>query len=526
MKTATTLIRHFGRLRLAAAILTALPLLLVPLLGVVWLWQSDWRWYWLLALAGCGIAGYALHLLLARLERKEIPVHATETKANPLWPPAAEACWAEVEKLAATVSPEQWPLNDIQKLSLLGRNTLEKVARHYHPNRTRPLLEMTVPHTLLIIEMASRDLRKEIVDNIPFSHQLTAGALVRANRWREITKSYESWYRAGRVVVSPYTAVFSELRRSLAGSIMSYGVDKLKTWLLQEYVRKVGYYAIALYSGQLLFDDGKAVESPTRKSAEEKQRASEAKAAELEPLRILLLGRTNVGKSSLINALFGELTAAADLMPHTTQEIVPYLLERDGNILALIFDAPGIDTELLGARNCRDAVLDADLILWVTAVHRPDREAERQQLDLIRTWFADDPSRRPPPMLVVATHIDMLPPARQWQPPYDLNESRDRKAQNIAAAIAAVATDLNVPSVRTIPVCLAPERIYNVEDTLWAAILNQQDEAGRTRFLRCLKSRRREENWALAWRQLSGAGRVLLDLPKRILNSTGLKPKP
>jgi uncharacterized protein len=120
----------------------------------------------------------------------------------------------------------------------------------------------------------------------------------------------------------------------------------------------------------------------------------------------------------------------------------------------------------------------------------------------------------------------MLPPARQWQPPYDLNESRDRKAQNIAAAIAAVATDLNVPSVRTIPVCLAPERIYNVEDTLWAAILNQQDEAGRTRFLRCLKSRRREENWALAWRQLSGAGRVLLDLPKRLLNSTGLKPKP
>ena len=241
---------------------------------------------------------------------------------------------------------------------------------------------------------------------------------------------------------------------------------------------------------------------------------------------VCFAGRSNVGKSSLINALFGEFTAAADLMPHTTQEIVPYLLERDGTILALIFDAPGSDTELLGSGNCRDAVLNADLILWVTAVHRPDREAERQQLDLIRTWFADDPSRRPPPMLVVATHIDMLPPPREWQPPYDLNEPRDRKARNIAAAIAAAAADLNVPSDRTIPVCLAPERVYNVEDTLWAAILNQQDEAGRTRFLRCLKARRREENWTLAWRQLSGAGRILLDFPKRILNRTGLKPKP
>jgi uncharacterized protein len=67
------------------------------------------------------------------------------------------------------------------------------------------------------------------------------------------------------------------------------------------------------------------------------------------------------------------------------------------------------------------------------------------------------------------------------------------------------------------PVCLAEGRAYNVDDALWAAILAQQDEAGRVRFLRCLEARKRVENWTLLGRQLANAGRFLLDLPKRAL---------
>jgi hypothetical protein len=68
---------------------------------------------------------------------------------------------------------------------------------------------------------------------------------------------------------------------------------------------------------------------------------------------------------------------------------------------------------------------------------------------------------------------------------------------------------LAVPVATVIPVCLASERIYNVNDALWAAMLDRQDEAGKVRFLRCLEQRKREENWTLLRRQLANAGRWL-----------------
>ena len=87
----------------------------------------------------------------------------------------------------------------------------------------------------------------------------------------------------------------------------------------------------------------------------------------------------------------------------------------------------------------------------------------------------------------------------------------------VTAAVATVAADLAVPVAEVIPVCLAERRIYNVDDALWAAILEHQDEANKVRFLRCLEERKRAENWTLLRRQLANAGRRLLELPGRVL---------
>jgi len=55
--------------------------------------------------------------------------------------------------------------------------------------------------------------------------------------------------------------------------------------------------------------------------------------------------------------------------------------------------------------------------------------------------------------------------------------------------VRAIATDLAVPVERVIPVCLLDGKVYNVDDTLWAAILDHQDEALRVRLIRCLDAR-------------------------------------
>jgi len=509
------LLKQFGYLRLFAIIITCLPLIVLPLAGTLWLLQADLFLDWLIALAVFGGIGYLIHLIVSKRDQIAEP-HAT-TDSNPLWPEGAVSPWQAVQALSQQVTLEDWPLNEGGQLLLLGRNTLEMVARHYHPERDDPLWELTVPHALLIIERASRDLRLQITEQIPFSHQLTIGGYSRAQQWKKLLENWENAYRVGRALVDPSSVLFRELRRELGNRIVGYGTERIQLWLLQEYVRKVGYYAIELYSGQLLLSSEDPTDTPTEGSLQQDQDGLKAQEAlRNEPLRIPVLGRASAGKSSLINALFGQLTAATDVLPDTTSELRAYRLERQSITQALIFDTPGADSNLLSKDTLKEIVLNADLLLWVTPANRADRDSERQFLDQIRQWITAQPERHPPPLLAVATHIDLLRPLQEWSPPYDLANPTNRKGQTIQASVIAISEDLAIPIQQVVPVCLAEGRQYNVTETLWALILDHQDAAHKTRFLRCLATQKRQENWGLIRQQLRNAGRFLVELPKHI----------
>lgn len=510
----TPLIKKFGRTRLVAYILTGIPFLVLPVLGLTWLWQTNTLFFWMLGLVGFGGIGYALHwLLVKRDERKPLP---KSTVADPHWPVIADTPWAAVNAFADKVDPEEWPLGDVDKLWQLGKLTLELVARQFHPNTEQPLLELTVPHALMIIERASRELRVEISENIPLSHQLTMGDVARVQRLKQYASKLETAYRLGRAALDPTSVIFSEFRREVGNRIMGYGTDRVQSWLLQEYVRKIGYYAIELYSGRLLLEEQDPTARRTKASSKDDKEA--ARVAEVstssEPLRIVVLGRNNAGKSSLINALFGMTKAPVDEMPGTTHAVLPYRLEREQQTAALIFDTPGCGTPELNEKELKALVLSADLLLWVSAANRADREDEKQLLKLVRLWLHQQPHRRPPPMIVVMSQIDQLRPVREWRPPYDLANPRSDKAKHIVEALAALAEALEVSAEDIVPVCLLEERRYNVEDALWAAILSHESEAERVRFIRCMEARKREENWALVQKQLLNAGRMVLEIPK------------
>ncbi len=510
-----TFFNRIDRWWLAALLLWTLPIMILLPLGMLWLRQEGVLLAWFASLLVFSAAGYGLQFWLQRREQRWLA--AGQTSSDPNWPPAAEAAWTLVEDFAARLDPDDWPLGDGQSLGRLAQQTLEKVAGHFHPEVDQPLLELTVPHALLIIERASRDLRDTITEHIPFSHRLSIGSLARVYRWKPFAERLLGLYRAGRWVINPANAVLTEAWGHLRGRGYTLARKDIQRWLLQEYVRKIGIYAIDLYSGRLPLTEEDPLARATEESLRDLAVAADSELQEIqgpagEPLRILVLGRSNAGKSSLINALFGHLRAATDLVADTTRALTPYRLERDGLEIALIFDTPG--SERL-SKSLREAAAAADMILWVSAAHRPDRQSERQILDALRTAQSARVDRRPPPLLVVVTHIDRLRPLREWQPPYDLTDSRNLKAMSIQAAVTALATDLDVPIGSVIPVCLAEGRVYNVDDTLWAALLDQMDRAQRARLLRCQDARRRDENWMLLRRQLANAGRFLLALPGR-----------
>jgi len=177
---------------------------------------------------------------------------------------------------------------------------------------------------------------------------------------------------------------------------------------------------------------------------------------------------------------------------------------------AVIVDSPAASET--GPR--RDAGVAAagnsDLILWTVSAARADRDADRRALDAIRAAFAARLDRRPPPILVAATHIDRLRPFQEWSPPYDLRDGGNAKAASIRAAIEAISADLGVPPDDIVPVALeTPETAYNIE-ALWAKILDKTPEAQRARLVRVFSELRARNDWRAVLTQAGNAGRLLV----------------
>ncbi|HVC21392.1 MAG TPA: tRNA uridine-5-carboxymethylaminomethyl(34) synthesis GTPase MnmE [Vicinamibacterales bacterium] len=94
-----------------------------------------------------------------------------------------------------------------------------------------------------------------------------------------------------------------------------------------------------------------------------------------EGLQVVILGKPNVGKSTLFNALVGAGRAIVAEQPGTTRDLVTEQVEIEGLKVRLV-DTAGIresedDVEAEGVRRAREAAGVADLTLVVLDVSRP-----------------------------------------------------------------------------------------------------------------------------------------------------------
>ncbi len=88
-----------------------------------------------------------------------------------------------------------------------------------------------------------------------------------------------------------------------------------------------------------------------------------------EGLKVVVLGRPNVGKSSLMNALLGQERAIVTPIPGTTRDAIEAPFAAGGMVLSLI-DTAGIhesrDTvERIGIHRTRQCIQEADLLIFV-----------------------------------------------------------------------------------------------------------------------------------------------------------------
>lgn len=491
--------------------LLSAPYALLFVVGSFWLYERGWLWVWLVANAVVTLAGWFV-VRRWRMQIVTTPPKVATVDADSRWAPAGEQAWREVEAIAARSQNEDIPLDDPQRLWQLVYEVLNTVARRFRPESRDPVLDIPVPYVLRVVELVSADLRVAFSEHVPGSHILTLHDFQRMRKLASWGQQLYLVYRVVRMGLDPVASLLREARDMAGGHLAEASTSEIKRWAISYAVKKSGYYAIQLYSGQLILSDVELESFQSRRSGKDVRRAGERDDVVTgEPLRVLVIGQVKAGKSSLINALFGETRAAVDVVP-CTKGIDPFVLERDGIQRAIILDSVG--TAEPGERKrpfdaMKTEVLTSDLVIVVCSATTAARAPDRQLLNDVRSFFQNDATRIIPPLLVVVTHIDQLRPWQEWNPPYDLVHPSGTKAQNILAVMQVIATDLNVAIENVVPVCLHPERLYNVEDGFMPAIMQSMTEAQRTKYQRCLRQFHDEEYWRKIWEQAKNSGRLL-----------------
>ena len=125
--------------------------------------------------------------------------------------------------------------------------------------------------------------------------------------------------------------------------------------------------------------------------------AAEGEAAPMRSGFVPILGKPNVGKSTLLNTLLGVKVAPISAKPQTTRQGVRGIFTDVAERRQLVFvDTPGLHRGRTAlddfmTREIRGAVADVEMILWVVDLRRPPGDEDREVARLLRGLDPDTP---------------------------------------------------------------------------------------------------------------------------------------
>ncbi len=120
---------------------------------------------------------------------------------------------------------------------------------------------------------------------------------------------------------------------------------------------------------------------------------------------LTLSGRTNAGKSTLLNALIGERIASVSSKPQTTRTRITGI-RTEGETQLVFVDTPGLhkpttrlNEQML--RTAQNAATDSDAVLYVIDSAKPLHKQDEEMLESI--------TKKKIPLILILNKIDLIP---------------------------------------------------------------------------------------------------------------------
>ncbi len=517
-----------SRRTLTLAALTVLPLLVYLGLGAYALWMNGmFAWtFWILPVF------WILTWVIAMVWVPEQSGSITSQIASPQFTDRDTTAAAIVRKYQDQVNslpPEKLtdPQFYLQQAMLLSRD----LAAHYHPKSGDPIEALTVPEVLAAARLAIDDMEQWILESVPGSRIFTIRQLKWLQHAPKWVKRIQDTTWAASVLVNPANVMKYFTSKLTISPITQELQTEFLAAVYLRFIRQTGFYLIEMNSGRLR--GGAELYRKTFGTAEQQAftpNATQDSTLKPESLTVAVIGQVKAGKSSLINALIGKQVAKSDVLPETRNVTRYQLPVPDTDVTLTLLDTPGYADA--GAtreqiREAKRALRESDMLILVMAANSPARDTDRQVMNELQDWYRRHPELKKPPILICLTHIDLLSPMMEWEPPYDWRSPTRPKEHSIHNAVDHVQELFKDVTNDVIPVCsdVERERTAHILEDLLPALLKSLTEGQMAAVLRMFHRNLDRDRMRIFFSQLQKSGKMLLQtwVDERILKTFNKK---
>ncbi len=503
----------FSRRTVTLAILTLLPLLVYLGLGAYALWQTGWFAWTFWIIPGCWLFTWLVSIIW---KPERVRTAATIKRADHLTP-RDDSALAIIRRYQEQV--DSIPLMELTNPEFYLNQAIalsRDLAQHYHPKAKDPIDSLTIPEVLAAARLAIDDMERWMLEDVPGSRLVTIRQwkwLQHAPKW--IKRAQDTTWLAS-ILINPANVLKYFTSELTMGPITQNLQTEFLAVVYLRFIRQTGFYLIEMNSGRLR--GGAEVYRQTFGTAQQQALTPSSTAPRLKPesVTVAIVGQVKAGKSSLVNALLNQQVAKSDVLPET-QHVYRYRMEvPESTTILTLLDTPGYaDAGATRAqmKEVKQAAREADILLFVMAANSPARSADRDVVDELKKWWGNHPELRPAPIVICLTHIDLLSPVLEWQPPYDWKTPTNRKAQSIHDAVRHVEELFQDVTTTVIPVCSDVQRgrTSQIFEELLPALLAVLSEGQMAAVIKLFHQHLNKERVQTLVRQLKNSGKMLLN---------------